>query len=309
MPYSVIRGCSTLVLLLICLGAHAQSAKVVLVPMFGDDAAAKWRGSWVDDTDYKRGDLVEDFGSSYIARLNHLSEAGVNDPQSDADDGGELDFWDLVAVKGDNGDKGEQGDKGDKGDRGDTGLLDQAALDFMLDCIELGSVKRIVFVTRTPYNGYLVGHAGALDGSTYNDGLLAGDALCQSRADAAGLAGIYKAWLSSLSGSPSTRFVKSLGQYVRTDGVVVAEDWNDLTTPPLKAPISKTEFEQVSTSDPWTATTASGAPSLSHHCNGWASPSNYIWGYRGNTTRSDSGWSYEFIEMCDNTAPLYCFQQ
>jgi hypothetical protein len=47
----------TLALLLIVLcfsTAHGQETRVVVIPLFGDDAASKWRGPWVTDTAYKK---------------------------------------------------------------------------------------------------------------------------------------------------------------------------------------------------------------------------------------------------------------
>ena len=83
------------VLAMFSISAHAQT-KVVVIPMFGDDAAAKWRGVWASGTEYKKGDLVHDLGSSYIATSDHTSDDS-NDPQ-DA-----FTAWDLVAEKGANG--------------------------------------------------------------------------------------------------------------------------------------------------------------------------------------------------------------
>jgi hypothetical protein len=43
---------------------------------------------------------------------------------------------------------------------------------------------------------------------------------------AAGLPGTYRAWISDITGSPSTRFTKSTIPYVRRDGV-----WSPTTGP------------------------------------------------------------------------------
>jgi hypothetical protein len=45
---------------------YAQT-KVVVIPLFGDDAASKWLGPWVTDTAYKKSEIIEFDGSSYIA--------------------------------------------------------------------------------------------------------------------------------------------------------------------------------------------------------------------------------------------------
>jgi len=87
---------------------------VVVVPMFGDDAAAKWLGLWTDNTAYQKGDIVRFDGSSYIALINHT--AGVNNTP-------ELDdtTWGMVASVGDQGLEGDQGPKGDTGSQGMIG--------------------------------------------------------------------------------------------------------------------------------------------------------------------------------------------
>src|SRR5205823_203503 len=78
-------------------------------------------------------------------------------------------------------------------------------------------VDKVVFVTSTSYDGNL-------------GGLTGGDAKCQARAVAAGLAGTYKAWLCSGSTSAASRLSHlSTGDYVRLDGAVLANGWAGLT--------------------------------------------------------------------------------
>ena len=86
-----------------------------------------------------------------------------------------------------------------------------------------------VFVTSTTHDGNLGGLAGA-------------DAICQARAAAAGLPGTYLAWLSDGSASPATRFLtQSAGPYRLVNGTTIADDWADLTSGDLDAPINITE--------------------------------------------------------------------
>ena len=79
--------------------------KVVVIPLFGDDAASKWRGLWVTDTAYKKSEIIEFDGSSYIAVLDHWSALSNIPPEAG--------LWDLVAASGANGAAGNQGDKGE----------------------------------------------------------------------------------------------------------------------------------------------------------------------------------------------------
>jgi hypothetical protein len=168
--------------------------------------------------------------------------------------------------------------------------------------------SKTVFVTSTLYNGDLGGLAGA-------------DAKCQARAEAAGVAGNYKAWLSDATGSPATRFAPSAVPYTLVDGTVIANNWADLIDGNLVAKISKTElggavpvgntvcggggFPTV-----WSNTTASGAlRSAGGSCANWTSlgAQGAAWGNAGLST---SGWSdWCSGGECSSKSPIYCFQQ
>jgi hypothetical protein len=95
--------------------ANAQ-VKVVVIPMFDEVAAAKWRGAWTNATPYDIGDIVEFDDSSYIAKLDHTSSQSITPL--------DIDTWDLVARGGDDGAQGLKGDTGAAGAqglKGDTG--------------------------------------------------------------------------------------------------------------------------------------------------------------------------------------------
>jgi hypothetical protein len=72
--------------------------------MFGDDAASKWRGAWVDETAYKKSDIIEFDGSSYIAVSDHQADLLNILPGNG--------LWNVVAASGANGAAGDQGDAG-----------------------------------------------------------------------------------------------------------------------------------------------------------------------------------------------------
>ena len=104
----------------ISLTTHAQtqySNKVVVIPLLGEGST--WKGPWADGVSYRKSDIVEDGGSSYIAIANHTSDLANMPPSAQ---------WQIVAASGANGapgpkgDKGDQGDKGDKGDQGIQGM-------------------------------------------------------------------------------------------------------------------------------------------------------------------------------------------
>src|SRR5262249_52319625 len=106
---------------------------------------------------------------------------------------------------------------------------------------------RRVFVTSTVHDWNLGDLAGA-------------DALCQTRAPAGGLPGAYLAWLSDSTIWPAARFRCRAGEcsqgYIRVDGVVVANDWDDLIDGNLANPISVSELNTTvaAPTKTWTAT-------------------------------------------------------
>jgi hypothetical protein len=119
------------------------------------------------------------------------------------------------------------------------------------------SVKR-VFVTSTTYIGNLGGLVGA-------------DDKCQERADAAGLSGTFKAWLSAAGtgNSAAERLTHAPVPYVRVDGVQVAANFTDLVDGTLAAPISLDEFGNPFTINAvWTGTLPDGH-SAGADCRGW----------------------------------------
>jgi hypothetical protein len=86
------------------------------------------------------------------------------------------------------------------------------------------------FVTSTLHTGALGGVAGA-------------DQICQSLANTVGLPGTFFAWIAdSPATAPNVRFSRAPVPYIRTDGVPIANDWNDLVDGVLAAPLALTEL-------------------------------------------------------------------
>ncbi len=179
-----------------------------------------------------------------------------------------------------------------------------------------GPVGKLVFVTSTRQNGALGGVTGA-------------DSVCQTRANAAGLSGTFKAWISggSYSSSPASRFTRSTTlPYVRVDGAVVANDWNDLTDGTIQNPINIDEFGNLQTySFAWSFTRVDGSEGLfgsssedcyggDCHCNNWTitatqgSPTPGSAVSQLNQTNDD--WTdYSFGNFCGSQYGLKCFEQ
>jgi hypothetical protein len=158
----------------------------------------------------------------------------------------------------------------------------------------------LVFVTSVELSGNLAG----LDGA---------DAVCQQLAQANTLPGIFRAWLSDETGSPSTRFTQSPGPYVLRNGTVVANTWADLTDGPLLAPIEITEqHSTVVGGRTWSNTERDGLPLLSNqkHCDNWTSAADPFIGHFGRAFASNAEWTDSGNHLpCEQTAHLYCFQQ
>lgn len=165
---------------------------------------------------------------------------------------------------------------------------------------------RIIFVSSVTFDGDL-------------GGLLGADAECQALAAAAGLPGIYMAWLSDGIESPSTRMNQSMEAYVRPDGVQIAPNWAGLVDGSLDAPINVTEIGGAvplgNTScggggfaTVWSATFSNGTSAGGSNCSGWTSTAGGSqWGRATDTNGSWSSWCSG--GLCSWLSPIYCVQQ
>jgi cysteine-rich repeat protein len=166
---------------------------------------------------------------------------------------------------------------------------------------------KVVFVTSTGHSA----NFGGLNGA---------DATCQALADAASLPGTYKAWLSDVSESPSTRFTQASTPYILRDGTRVADDWADLTDGTLQHAIDLTEQlgAPPTFTSPcagagvpivWTNTSFSGASQgPSSNCSSWTTTTGDT--INGRSDRTDGTWATSCTNLpCSANANLYCFQQ
>jgi hypothetical protein len=189
-------------------------------------------------------------------------------------------------------------------------------------CVSTAGAKR-AFVTSELHTGDL-------------DGLVGADQICQRLAGSAGLSGTFKAWLSVEDSGPDTRFTHADVPYLRTDDVVVADHWGDLTDGDLRNPLivdqnaavvthcttpSYDDFCPDAAAWVWTRTDSKGAPaSIGDDCQDWTvgtsglggvfgslwdayepdavyAPPSYYWTNTGGQT------------FCQYDMRLYCFQQ
>lgn len=161
-------------------------------------------------------------------------------------------------------------------------------------------------------------HADELGGGI--GGLKGADDACQLLADAGGLPGRYKAWLSTVRSSPARRFVPVGSRYVLlTQQQVVAHSWDLLLTGEGSFGIDEDAVGNVY-EDPafirvWTATGPDGRLAGSDTCNDWTSNAPgliAVHGLSGSHTAPDwTAWQTRLNPhaTCNEQLPIYCFKQ
>jgi hypothetical protein len=175
--------------------------------------------------------------------------------------------------------------------------------------VEAGA-PHTVFVTSTVYTADALG------------GLVAADGTCASRAGAAGLKGTYKAWLSTSSVSAEARMTHGTGLYRLLNGTIVANNWQEIISGTLKAPIDETETAgappdlgadvcgEVNSSPVWTGTNADGTSGSGTECDSWGTgmigANNAL---VGSANATDGTWTAWCPASCLVVAALYCVEQ
>ncbi|MBK7825531.1 MAG: DUF4215 domain-containing protein [Nannocystis sp.] len=159
----------------------------------------------------------------------------------------------------------------------------------------------IIFITSEVYQGFAL---GGLDGA---------DLRCQSLAAKAGLERFltFKAWLSTPSISVGDRLLHSRGRYVLVNGLVVAQNWDALTSGTIETTITVDEHSQTQDTRAWTGTLASGEPALgSEFCEDWDDDSGLLkFGGTGLSVNTDAAWSFFEHGPCFSELRLYCVEQ
>jgi hypothetical protein len=163
-----------------------------------------------------------------------------------------------------------------------------------------GSVN-LMFVSSQFYNGASF------------QGVAGGDAACQEAANAAGLPGIYKAWLSTDDVS-AVEHLRScnpgVAGWMRTDGMPFATTLEELTsTGPQNPPtrdelgndLADTKFFSVIT-----GTLHDGSPLPGFNCGNYTDPTAP---FLAGDLRSALRWTDNFgIANCQNRYHIYCFE-
>jgi cysteine-rich repeat protein len=160
------------------------------------------------------------------------------------------------------------------------------------------TVYKAVFVTKAMVPGTEIG------------GLAGAHAICQGEAQEVGLAGEFKAWLSTTNIAAMTELFHSPDPYRLVDGTLVAFSWGDLTDGVLTTQIDLTaDGTPVGAADirVWTGTGASGE-AIPPTCGDWSMDA--ISGHSGrvNWVVADD-WT-DFVDLgCSESHRLYCFEQ
>ena len=163
---------------------------------------------------------------------------------------------------------------------------------------------KLVFVTSTVTTGSF-------------GGSIVADRACNDAAAAAGLPGLFRAWVGQRSvTSPNVDYRAPVNhftpgkRYVLSDGRPVAYGWADLTDGTLINPIDLDEWGQPVAGKVWTGIQADGrtVPGGSP-CQNWSNGASSA-GIVGLIGSTGSTWSFNPVyEMCWLDLPFYCFEQ
>lgn len=149
-------------------------------------------------------------------------------------------------------------------------------------------------------------------------GLLEADLVCQGDADAAGLKGVFRAWLSTDDLSATARLSHANGApYVRIDGSLIANNWDALIA---NGPLVPLDRDATNTPLPagaacgtdrvWTGTENTGEPVTKQHCGDWNQDIGATGAIGSYTTSGVApAWTHCSDVACITLARLYCFEQ
>jgi len=175
---------------------------------------------------------------------------------------------------------------------------------------QFSSTGKKAFLTSVTGNGSLSSWLDA-KGKT---GLAAGDAICKTRAAAAGLANSnnFKAWLSDSTTNAKDRLISN-GHWIRLDGIKVADNKTDLTDGTIFTSINMAEtgtYYNFSDSWVWTGTANDGIKT-NNTCSDWTNGTDTVIGTNGFGTDAGASWSSRLqfdSSSCDALFRLYCFE-
>ncbi len=175
-----------------------------------------------------------------------------------------------------------------------------------------GAQAKIVFTTSQGFTGNMGGLAGA-------------DAICQTEANAAGLAGTFKAFLSDNKTSAADRLTHSSIPYELVNGTPIAANWQDLVDGIISNPLNITASGISVSGYVWTGSDRDGSKAtyrssdypygyqLDLTCDNWTmdTASFHYVGARGNSDdpRAWLDWWQGDGSSCGSYLGLYCIEQ
>jgi hypothetical protein len=133
------------------------------------------------------------------------------------------------------------------------------------------------------------------------------DSLCKSEAEAAGLAGSFKAYLGLSHAPPTARFDLTGTRSVRPDGVAVTSDWIPRIDTPVNVTLDKTYLGDVRVFVGAGATADGGLDPATTTCSDWSSPVGTASG--GRAPFVDDNFMKGQILDCSVPQHLYCLQE
>lgn len=177
--------------------------------------------------------------------------------------------------------------------------------------VDASSGGRVFFVTDGRYTGDLAAEGAAASG------LAGADALCTREAVAAGLGGVFKAWLSTANENARDR-IAPVGPWHMVDGTVVfasAAVDQPQNFPKYSAKGNDLFFDSFP--NVWTGTTGAGRlDDGAHTCAGWTSARASDVASYGALTWTSAEWTDARMldgtsesSPCSDRLRLYCFAQ
>jgi hypothetical protein len=160
---------------------------------------------------------------------------------------------------------------------------------------------RRIFVTSFASNAAFGGIAGA-------------DQRCNDLAKGANMVGTFRAWLAVGTTTPASRIPKTAMGYIRTDGVLVALSFTDLTDGNLSAAIDADEKGNKVPAGTlvWTnvKTDGNARDATSYDCDGFTKELATVSStYGGRTAATDGEWTNAPNPIpCSGEARLYCLE-
>lgn len=148
-------------------------------------------------------------------------------------------------------------------------------------------------------------------------GLVGVDQRCRSLAAQADLPNFssFKAWISDSTTSPGQRMFRGRGRYELVNGLLVADNWDDLLLNGPENPIVVDENSLTHETPVWTGTNPDGTPAHgSDHCADWTSQNFGHAGFVGASTEISPSWTLidsplNPVTDCGIPSALYCFEQ